>query len=71
MNNFREGKFSQSQSSFFPKRSFNKIVNLNLLNSKEFVENFVKTSDDNPDDKQKEINDFIKKSMKFYSKIYN
>jgi DNA-binding transcriptional regulator GbsR (MarR family) len=70
MNHFAEGNFSQSQSTFFPKKSFNKIVNLNLLNSKEFVENYVKNQDDEGDDQQqKQLNDFIKKSMKFYSKI--
>jgi len=69
MNHFAEGNFSQSQSSFFPKKSFNKIVNLNLLNSKEFVENYVKNQDDGGDDQQKQLNNFIKKSMKFYSKI--
>jgi len=68
MNHFSEGQFSQSQSSFFPKKSFNKIVNMNLLNSKEFVNNFVKDQDEGEDDQQKEINDFIKRSMKFYSK---
>lgn len=68
MNHFAEGNFSQSQSSFFPKKSFNKIVNLNLLNSKEFVENFAKNQEDSSDNNQRELNDFIKKSMKFYSK---
>jgi hypothetical protein len=68
MNHFAEGSFSQSQSSFFPKKSFNKIVNLNLLNSKEFVESYVTNREDNADNKKRELNDFIKKSMHFYSK---
>lgn len=67
MNHFAEGNFSQSQSSFFPKKSFNKIVNINLLNSKEFVEKFVNRQEDTADNSQRELNDFLKKSMKFYS----
>jgi hypothetical protein len=70
MNNFKEANFSQSQSSFFPKKSFNKIVNLNLLNSKEFVENFVKNPEDPAENKERELNNFIKKSMKFYCNKY-
>ena len=67
MNHFAEGNFSQSQSSFFPKKSFNKIVNINLLNSKEFVAKFVNRQEDTADNSQRELNDFLKKSMKFYS----
>lgn len=60
MNNFSEGKFSQSSTSFWPKKSFNKIINLNLLNATKLLQNNTENS---------EMNDYIKKSMKFYSKL--
>ncbi len=67
MNNFSEGKFSSSSTSFWPKKSFNKIVNLNLLNSTKFKE----TVGYNKADKTEyEMNDYIQKSMKFYSKLH-
>lgn len=67
MNNFSEGKFSQTQTSFFPKKSFNKIINLNLINSSNFKENAGIT---NEIAKSNEANDYILKSMKFYSKLF-
>jgi hypothetical protein len=33
MNNFSDGKFMTTYTSFWPKKSYNKIINLNLLNS--------------------------------------
>jgi hypothetical protein len=66
MNNFAEGKFTQSYTSFWPKRSFNKLINLNLLNSNKFIESAgLKRSDG----KMNNVNDYIQKSMKFYSKL--
>ena len=66
MNNYAEGKFRTNYTSFWPKKSFNKIVNLNLLNSKQFIENAF------GDKKQLEKgNDYIAKSMKFYNKNYD
>ena len=41
MNNFAEGKFRSNYTSFWPKTSFNKIVNLNILNSETFLANLV------------------------------
>ena len=69
MNNFSEGKFSTSSTSFWPKKSFNKIINLNLLNSKKFKENVGIEVDENAY-KSNEFSDYIHKSMKFYSKTY-
>ena len=66
MNNFSDGEFANTKSSFFPKKSFNKIVNMNLLNSKEFMKHNI-DSNEQEDFKQNEMNDFIKRSMKFYS----
>ena len=42
---------------------------MNLLNSKEFVENYVKSKEEG-DNNPNELNDFIKRSMKFYSKNF-
>jgi len=67
MNNFGQGKFAQTQTSFWPKKSYNKIVNLNLLSSKKFVEN-VGLNQENDKAKINQVNDYIQKSMKFYSK---
>lgn len=69
MNNYHEGEFCSNKSSFFPKKSYNKIVNMNLLNSKEFMRNnmLVSPKDDNT---KNELNDFIKRSMKFYSTLF-
>ena len=65
MNNYSDGKFRTNYTSFWPKKSFNKIVNLNLMNSEQFVENALGN--------KKEIesnNNYIAKSMKFYNKNY-
>jgi hypothetical protein len=68
MNNYAEGNFNYTSNSFWPKKSFNKIVNLNLMNSNGFKENFKKGLEDEENPEIKEINQFINKSMKFYSK---
>ena len=65
MNNFAEGKFISNYTSFWPKKSFNKIVNLNLLNSDAFLANL--TTDQNA---FRESNNYIAKTMKFYHKNY-
>ena len=41
MNNYSNRDFGNLKTSFFPKRSFNKVINLNLLRSKKFFGNFV------------------------------
>ena len=61
MNNFAEGKFISNYTSFWPKKSFNKMVNLNLLNSKAFLEHVLK---------KEGIDHFLKKSLKFYRNNY-
>ena len=64
MNNFSEGKFANTKSCFWPKKSFNKIVNLNLISSKKFTESIgIKT-----DFPKKDMDNLIRKSMKFYGK---
>ena len=63
-----EGKFSKSQTMFMPKKSFNKMINLNLLSSKKFKQNLgILNKDD--EEKKDEIPKSVKNSMKFYSKL--
>ena len=41
LNNYKNRGFSSMNSSFWPKKSFNKIINLNLLKSKKFIDNVI------------------------------
>ncbi len=66
MNDFKDSKFGQTSTMFFPKRSFNKGVNMNLLNNMNFAENMKINENDNA--KIEQINQYIKKSMRFYNK---
>ena len=64
--NFANGVYLQPSNQNWNKKTFNKIINLNLLNNKEFVKTFVKN--------QKQFakgKDPIAKSFKFYKKNYN
>ena len=61
LNNFAEGKFISDYSSFWPKKSFNKIVNLNLINSKAFLNNLLN---------EKGNEHYLKKSIQFYQKNF-
>ena len=66
LNNFKNRDSSYSKSSFWPKLSFNKVINLNLLKSKKFIDCIISKED------RKEIkNKIIGKIMKFYSKNCN
>ena len=61
MNNYAEGKFISNYTSFWPKKSFNRIVNLNLLNSRAFLVHML----------TKEGGEhYLKKSIKFYQKNF-
>ena len=65
MNNFSEGKFRSNYTSFWPKTSFNKIVNLNILNSEMFLNNL--TGD------KKNMNltgGNVQKSLRFYHRNF-
>ena len=42
LNNFSNRGFAKMRSSFFPKKSFNKVINLNLLKSKKFLSNVIR-----------------------------
>ena len=65
MNNFSNSTFSNIHTCFFPKKSYNQLINLNLLNSQKFLENISRNKniliDKYPD---------IGKAMKFYNKNY-
>ena len=41
LNNYKNRGFATMNSSFWPKKSFNKIINLNLLKSKKFLNNVI------------------------------
>ena len=65
MNNFAEGKYISGYTSFWPKKSYNKIINLNLLNSDAFLSNLMNNKSD-----VETANNYVAKSMKFYRKNY-
>ena len=65
LNNYRNRDFTSFKSSFWPKISFNKVINLNLLKSKKFLDNIIF------EENKKEIkNNLIGKALKFYNKNY-
>lgn len=73
MNNFSDGKFAKTTDSFWPKKSHNKIINLNLLNSAKFLENVMSKKNkqgENDPTGQNELNTYIDKSLKFYNKNF-
>ena len=66
LNNYKNRDFSKIHSSFFPKKSFNKIVNLNLLRSKKFLNSIMGQK------KRLFYSQFkgLGNSLKFYNKNY-
>ena len=65
MNNFAEGKFRSNYTSFWPKTSFNKIINLNILNSETFLANLV------GDGKNMKLEgNNLQKSLRFYHRNF-
>lgn len=56
MNKFSDGKFMSASTSFWPKRSYNSIINLNFINSKKFKE---KDNDDAIEDKKNMLKNSI------------
>jgi hypothetical protein len=67
MNNYSDGEFANTKSSFFPKKSYNKIINMNLINSKAFMRYNINEIDKEEENKKNLMSDFIKRSMRFYS----
>ena len=69
MNNYANSKTHDSYTSFFPKRSYNKNINLNLLNSDKID---VKTVDNK--NEFTKLTNFLMKTMKYYKRfddLYN
>ena len=64
MNNFADGKFYDGFNSFYPKKSFNKLINLSLLNSDKVIEEFNKR----PNGK---IDNSFNKTFNFYKINYD
>ena len=65
MNHFAEGKIRGNYNTFLPKKSFNKIVNLNLMNSNKLIDYLLINRKG-----ALQNNDSIIKSLKFYSKNF-
>ena len=65
-NNYANGKFLEPDTSFWPKKTYNKIINLNLLHSKKFLADAV----GNEKAAGKKV-DKIGKALRFYNKNYN
>ena len=65
LNNYKNRDYTSFTSSFWPKISFNKVINLNLLKSKKFLDNIIFEENKN------EIkNKIFGKALKFYNKNY-
>ena len=65
LNNYKNRGFATMNSSFWPKKSFNKIINLNLLKSKKFLNNVI----GNQNNLLRQFKG-LGTSLKFYSKNY-
>ena len=65
LNNYKNRGFAKMDSSFFPKKSFNKIINLNLLKSKKFLNNVI----GNQNNLLRQFKG-LGTSLKFYNKNY-
>ena len=65
MNYFADGKIRGNYNTFLPKKSYNKIVNLNLMNSNALIDYLLVNKKDSFQ------NNEIMKSLKFYNKNFN
>lgn len=63
MNNFSEGKYLDFYTSFFPKRSFNKNINLALLNSDKIETGLIENKPE-----FNKLGTFLARTMRFYRK---
>lgn len=68
MNNYKNRDFGNIHTSIFPKKSFNKIINLNLLRSKKFFGNIIFGERRK---KLKKASPLMEKIIRFYSKNYD
>ena len=67
MNNYSNRGFSDVRTSFYPKQSFNNVINLNLLKSKKLMEN---TVFGNAKKKFKKSNPLLNKIIRFYKRNF-
>jgi hypothetical protein len=67
MNNYKNGKMIAASTSFFPKKSFNRLVNLNLLKGEKYSNTKSVDMDENTL-KQKQL---LQNNTKFYSSNFN
>ena len=67
MNNYKNAKMIAASTSFFPKKSFNRLVNLNLLRGEKFSGTKSVDMDENTQ-KQKEL---LQNNAKFYSSNFD
>ena len=65
MNNYENAKFADSTSCFFPKKSFNKVINKNLLANKLFL--FENGIDETDALREQEMAKQLHSSFNFYS----
>lgn len=65
-NNYANAQYLPAYTSFYPKKSFNSIINLNLLHSEHFTSNpFHKRSE------VSQLGNYLSKAMNFYKKNYD
>ena len=67
MNNYKNRDFGNIHTTIFPKKSFNKVINLNLLRSKKFFGNIIFGECRK---KIKKTSPLMEKIIRFYSKNY-
>ena len=67
MNNYKNRDFSNLRTSFFPKKSFNKVINLNLMRSKKFFGNVLFGESRR---KFRKRNPLMEKIIRFYNRNY-
>lgn len=70
MNNYANAEFPKTSDAFWPKKSHNKIINLNLLNSQKFMENVMNKNELN-DNRKNNLTHYVEKSIKFYNKNFD
>ena len=66
LNNFPEGKYIPASNSFFPKRSYNKIINMKMVNSKMFLQ---QSSDEDIQKKKNEVTQKLKLENADYEEL--
>ena len=67
MNNYKNRDFGNLRTSFFPKKSFNKVINLNLMKSKKFFGNIIFGESRRKFGKR---NPLMAKIIRFYNRNY-